>query len=128
MRDALERLFTFYFTTARKREAAKTFVGLEPRDEHQEFAQNEIPASAVGVFAMEDGMNVQGAAGFLRETDAVIADAEAQLTGFSLELFYISFAGLRKPAERGKDTHGSVSIQAANVSARVLGPGDLSHT
>jgi hypothetical protein len=44
-------------------------------------------ASAVGVLAMADGMNMQDVTGFFGETDAVIADAEAQLAGLSLEPF-----------------------------------------
>jgi hypothetical protein len=76
---------------------------------------------------MTDGMNAQGVAGFFGEADAIVANAEAQFAGLSLELSHITLAGLRKPVERGKDTHGGVSIQAANVSARVLGPSDLSH-
>ena len=76
---------------------------------------------------MADGMNAQDGAGFVGETDAVVADAEAQLAGLSLELFHIAFAGLCKPMERGKDAHGGGPVQAANVGAGVHGPSDLPH-
>lgn len=84
-------------------------------------------ASAAGVLAMADGMNVEDIARFFGEAGAVVANAKAKLAGLALELFHITFADLCKPMERGKDTHSGVPIQAANVGAGVLGPCDLPH-
>lgn len=69
---------------------------------------------------MAYGMNMQDLARFFGESNAIISDPQAQFAGFSLELFDIALAGFRKALERHKNTHGSISIQAANVGARLL--------
>src|SRR6266699_2063016 len=69
--------------------------------------------SAIGVLAMTDGMNVQSVVGFFGEANSVIADAEAQFAGLSLE--------------RGEDAHGGVTVEPPDISAGAFGPGDFLH-
>ncbi len=62
---------------------------------------------------MTDGMNVQSVVGFFGEANSVIADAEAQFAGLSLE--------------RGEDAHGGVTVEPPDISAGAFGPGDFLH-
>jgi hypothetical protein len=83
--------------------------------------------SAVSILAMADGMDAEGVVRFFRETDAVVADAEAQLAGLSLELLDIALTGLGEAKECGEDAHGGVAVEAADVGAGALGPDDFLH-
>ena len=72
-------------------------------------------------------MDAEGVVRFFRETDAVVADAEAQLAGLSLELLDIALTGLGEAKECGEDVHGGVAVEAADVGAGALGPDDFLH-
>jgi len=76
---------------------------------------------------MTDGMNVQSVVGFFGEANSVIADAEAQFAGLSLELLDIALACLGETKERGEDAHGGVTVEPPDVSAGAFGPGDSPH-
>jgi hypothetical protein len=54
---------------------------------------------------MADGMDAQGVVRFSGEADAVVADAEAQLAGLSLELLDVALASLGEVKERGEDVN-----------------------
>jgi len=81
--------------------------------------------STVGFTAMEDGVNVESTGRFFCEVDAVIADAEAQLSGVAFELLDVTLAGLGEAMEGGEDAHGSLAVDAADVGARRWGKDDL---
>jgi hypothetical protein len=72
-------------------------------------------------------MDAEGVVGFFSEAEAVIADAEAQLSGLSLKLLDVALAGLGEAMERGEDAHGGVAVETADVGAGTLGPGDFLH-
>ena len=74
---------------------------------------------------MADGMDAQGVVRLLGEADAIVADTKAQLARLSLELFNVALASLGKAVQHGENAHGGVPIQAANVGAGALGPGDF---
>ncbi len=76
---------------------------------------------------MADGMDAQGAAGSFCEADAVVADAEAQLAGLSLELLDVALVGFGKAMECFEDAHGGVAVETADVGAGAFGPGDFLH-
>jgi hypothetical protein len=76
---------------------------------------------------MQDGMDAQCLFWLFGETDAVIADAEAQLTRLSLELLNVAFAGFGETMEHREDAHGSVAVQTPNIGAGTLGPSDFLH-
>jgi len=74
---------------------------------------------------MADGMDAQGVVRFCGEADAVVADAEAQLAGLSLEFFEVALARFGEAKERAEDAHGSIAIETADVGAGALGPDDI---
>jgi hypothetical protein len=83
--------------------------------------------SAVSILAMVDGMDAEGVVGFFGKADAVVADAEAQLAGLSLELLDVALARVGEAQECGEDAHGGVAVETADVGAGALGPGDFLH-
>ena len=76
---------------------------------------------------MSDGMNVQCVVNFFCEAHAIVADTKAQLVHLALEFFNIAFAGLSESLEREENTHSSIAIEAADIGAGPLGPGDFLH-
>ena len=72
-------------------------------------------------------MDAEGVVRFFGEADAVVTDAEAQLAGLSLELLGVAFAGFSKAKEYGEDAHGGIAVEAADIGAGALGPGDFLH-
>ena len=72
-------------------------------------------------------MNAEGVGMLFGETHAVVADAQAQLAGLSLEFLHIAFAGLGEAVQRGEDAHGSLAIDTANVSLSGDGKDNFLH-
>jgi len=77
---------------------------------------------------MADGMDAEGVVRFFREADAVVTDAEAQFARVSLELLDVALIGLSEAKESLEDAHSSKAVEAADIGAGALGPGDLFHT
>jgi hypothetical protein len=61
-------------------------------------------ALAVGLAAMENGVDAESVGLLFGEAHAVFADAQAQ------------FAGLSEAVQRGEDAHSGLAIDTANVS------------
>ena len=57
----------------------------------------------------------------------MIAGAETEFIGAALQLDNIATTGLGKAMKRYKDTAGNEYIEAAHVSAGLLGEGDFLH-
>lgn len=86
-----------------------------------------VICSAVGFAAMKDSVNAESVRILFGEADAVVADAQAQFAGLSLELLHIAFAGLSKAVQRGEDAHGSLAVDAAHVSLSGDGKDNFLH-
>src|SRR5258708_36135133 len=71
--------------------------------------------SAVGLAAMEDGVDAESVGMLFGEAHAVVADAQAQFAGLSLEFLHIAFAGLSEAVQRGEDANSGLAIDKANV-------------
>ena len=57
------------------------------------------------------------------ETDAVIADAEAELGGLdTFEALYVAFAGVQITGQRAEDTQGSRRIDGAELRLGLIVP------
>lgn len=76
---------------------------------------------------MTDGMDAQNVVQFFSETNAIVANAKAQLAGLSLELLGVALARLGETMEGEEDTHGGVAVETPDVGAGALGPGDFLH-
>jgi hypothetical protein len=81
----------------------------------------------ISVLAVADSVDAQCTIRFFGEANTIVADSKAQLTGVSLKLFDVPFSGLGESMKCGKDTHGRVAIEAADISPRTFGPGDFPH-
>ena len=75
---------------------------------------------------MEDTANFDGAGISAGEEEPVVADAEPEFF-FSLESFYVAFAGIRETMQSGKNTHGGGLVQAADIGLGRVCPEDMFH-
>jgi len=82
---------------------------------------------AVGFAAVVDGVNSESVGMLLGEAHAVVADAQAQFAGLSMELLDIALTGLREAVQRGEDAHSGLAVNAANVSLRGDGKDNSLH-
>lgn len=76
---------------------------------------------------MPHGMDVQRAAGFFREANAIVADPQAQFAFLIPELSDIALAGFSETMKSGEDSHGCVAVKPANVEPRMFRPAYWSH-
>lgn len=83
--------------------------------------------SAVGFAAVEDGVDAKRVGMLFGEAHAVVADAQAQFAGLSLEFLHIAFAGLSEAVQRGEDAHSGLAIDTANVSLSGDGKDNFLH-
>jgi hypothetical protein len=81
-------------------------------------------ASAVGVFAIFDGVDAEGVGVFFGKADAVIADAEALLSCLALEFFHAARTVFGQAVDRQKDVHGDVLRDGADVGLGFFGNDD----
>jgi hypothetical protein len=84
-------------------------------------------ALAVGLAAMEDGVEAESVGMLFGEAHAVFADAQARFAGLSLQFLHIAFAGLGEAVQRGEDAHTGLAIDTANVSLSGDGKDNFLH-
>lgn len=76
---------------------------------------------------MANVVNAKATVGIISEPHAVISDAKTQFTALTLKLSHIALSGLGEALQRRKDSHGGLTVQQANLCARLLRPDDLPH-
>jgi hypothetical protein len=72
-------------------------------------------------------MDEQGVRRFFGKTNAVVADAEPQFAGIALQFLDVALASLGETVESGKDAHGRIAINLADIGARWNGKDDFLH-
>lgn len=74
---------------------------------------------------MEDSADFEGV-GDVDEEEPVVADAEPEFVP-PLQCLYVALAGADEAVERGKNTHGGVTVDAAHVCLGWISPDDPLH-
>jgi hypothetical protein len=84
-----------------------------------------MPNSAVGVFAVSHGEDLDGIAKVL-EADSIVSKPQAKLGWLeSPQLFHIALSGSKKAGEAMQEIDCGFAVDGANIGTGLIGPGNL---